>query len=137
MQAFADCLWRGFSIFIYCDLLTKSSFFYYIVTRIRTRDYMVLILFSLNQVVKIIDISLVEKIELNVFNWICKKKCTNAFLNDGNSSTCFKFKLPITWITALLTALQSLFIKGLHFKVLKPRVKLQFRIAFPRKPHFK
>ena len=24
MQAFSDCLWRGFSILMYCDLLTKS-----------------------------------------------------------------------------------------------------------------
>ena len=26
MQAFSDCLWRGYSILMYCDLLTKSWF---------------------------------------------------------------------------------------------------------------
>ena len=26
MQAFSDCLWRGFLVLMYCDLLTKSWF---------------------------------------------------------------------------------------------------------------
>ena len=26
MQAFSDCLWRGFAVLIYCDLLAKSWF---------------------------------------------------------------------------------------------------------------
>ena len=29
MQAFSDCLWRGFSVLTYCDLLTKHGFFNY------------------------------------------------------------------------------------------------------------
>ena len=27
MQAFSDCLWRGFAVLMYCDLLAKSWFF--------------------------------------------------------------------------------------------------------------
>ena len=36
MQAFSDCLWRGFSILMYCDLLTKMH--------VRTRYYTVICL---------------------------------------------------------------------------------------------
>ena len=34
MQAFLDCLWRGFLILMYCDLLTRS----WLVTHVSTRD---------------------------------------------------------------------------------------------------
>ena len=40
MQAFIDCLWRGFSMLIYCDLLTKKLIFE-LVRHVNTRDFTV------------------------------------------------------------------------------------------------
>ena len=40
-QDFSDCLWREFSILRYCNILTKSWFPNYIVTRINIRDFRV------------------------------------------------------------------------------------------------
>ena len=40
MQVFSDCLWRGFLILIYCDILTKSLFSNYHDLELATLQYL-------------------------------------------------------------------------------------------------
>ena len=69
MQAFSDCLWRRFSMLMYCDFLAKTLCIFELVTRVRTRDYTVFELYSVDSIKRtvLLKVLLLKKTSKNLY----------------------------------------------------------------------